>query len=342
MQATASATPPPPPDPSTPPGDRAAGRDEAAAPMLRTRQLAKRYGQRQAVSDISFDIAAGELLGLLGPNGAGKSTTLAMICGLTPPDGGQVSIAGHDLSRNPVACKRRIGLVTQELALVDELSALRNVALFGALHGLSGAQLMRRSAQALEGVGLAERAHERPGSFSGGMKRRLHIACALVHEPDLLLLDEPTAGVDPHSRQAIFETIEALKAGGKAILYTTHYMEEVERLADRVVIIDHGRVVAEGTQAALKARLPAALRLNLAFETAVPEPMRAAVAALPGVRELVADAGGWQLAVDDLGSTPARVLQRLAQDGIAVRQLDSGRVSLEDVFLSLTGRQLRD
>lgn len=327
--------------PLSPPAGQAVGAT-SAAPMLRATQLAKRYGQRQAVSDISLDIAPGELLGLLGPNGAGKSTTLAMICGLTPPDAGQVFIAGHPLAHEPMACKRRIGFVTQELALVDELSALRNVALFGALHGLSGAVRQRRAAEALAGVGLAERAHDRPGSFSGGMKRRLHIACALVHEPDLLLLDEPTAGVDPHSRQAIFETIEALKARGKAILYTTHYMEEVERLADRVVIIDHGRVVAEGTQAALKARLPAAQRLNLAFEAAVPGAVQAAVAALPGVRELVAGAAGWQLGVDDLGATPARVLQRLAQDGIAVRHLDSGRVSLEDVFLALTGRQLRD
>jgi ABC-2 type transport system ATP-binding protein len=240
----------------------------APAPVLHAHHLAKRYGDRVAVDDVSLQVRPGELVGLLGPNGAGKSTTIGMLCGLTTPDAGAVSVAGHPMTVNAQTARHHIGLVTQELALVDELSAHRNVALFGALYGLHGAALQARCQAVLAQVGLAERADDKPATFSGGMKRRLHIACALVHDPDLLLLDEPTAGVDPQSRNAIFETLEDLKRRGKALLYTTHHMEEVERLADRVVIIDHGRVVAEGTLAELVRHLPASRQLWLDFETA--------------------------------------------------------------------------
>ncbi len=314
----------------------------ASQPLLDARGLAKRYGERQAVADVSLQVRGGELLGLLGPNGAGKSTTIAMICGLTPADAGQVLVGGADFAAAPVACRRRIGLVTQELALVDELSARANVELFGALYGMRGAQLRERSEQVLAQVGLSDRAGDRPAAFSGGMKRRLHIACALVHDPDLLLLDEPTAGVDPQSRHAIFETLLALKAQGKALVYTTHHMEEVERLADRVVIVDHGRVVAEGTLAALVRRLPAAMRLVLDLDPAPSAELHEQLRALPGVGEISQAQGSWHLALDDLGAPVVQVLQRLAAHGISVRQLSSGRTTLEDVFLALTGHQLRD
>ena len=255
-------------------------------PILQAQGLRKRYGEREAVAGVSLQVPAGQILGLLGPNGAGKSTTIAMVCGLTEPDAGEVRVAGTPLAQDAAAGKRRIGLVTQELALFDDLSARHNVELFGALYGLQGAALKARGQAVLQAVGLADRAGDKPATFSGGMKRRLHIACALVHDPDLLLLDEPTAGVDPQSRNAIFDTLLALKAAGKALVYTTHYMEEVERLADRIVIVDHGRVVAEGTLEELTGRLPPP-----------PEPVR---------------------------PPPPR------------------RATLEDVFLSLTGRQLRD
>ncbi len=306
---------------------------------LEALRLHKRYGERIAVEELSLQVAPGELLALLGPNGAGKSTTLAMISGLLTPDRGRVRIGMAELARERRSFQRRIGLVPQEIALFEGLSARRNVALFGALYGLGGRVLRQRVDACLDRVGLLERADDRPETFSGGMKRRLNIACALVHGPDLLLLDEPTAGVDPHSRNAIFETLEALKAEGKALVYTTHYMEEAERLADRVQIIDQGRVVAAGTLGELLALLPAAQQLLLTLEG---PPDAAPLLALPGVRELQAlEAGRWRVGLDSLASAAA-LLAELQRQGLALRHISSGRASLEHVFLHLTGRQLRD
>ncbi len=244
---------------------------QARTQVLRAEGLKKSYGERAAVIDVSLEVAAGEVLGLLGPNGAGKSTTIAMVCGLTPPDAGRVLVGGTVLAQDEAACKRRIGLVPQDMALFEDLPAQANVELFGALYGLPPAKARRRTTEVLAAVGLADRARDKPATFSGGMKRRLNIACALVHDPDVLLLDEPTAGVDPQSRNAIFDTLLALKAAGKALVYTTHYMEEVERLADRVVIIDHGRVVAQGTLPELYRTLPMAQKLTLDID-GEPEP----------------------------------------------------------------------
>ncbi len=225
--------------------------------MLDVRGLRKVYGDLVAVHDISFSLKAGEVVGLLGPNGAGKTTTVSMIAGLVVPDAGQVLIGGSPLAGDTDPKKRRIGLVPQDLALYDELSALSNLQFFGALYQLSPASLTAAIDRSLTLVGLADRALDRVGTFSGGMKRRLNLAASLLHDPDILLLDEPTVGVDPQSRNAIFSNLEALKAQGKALLYTTHYMEEVERLADRVVIVDHGRVVAADTLAGLQRHAPA-------------------------------------------------------------------------------------
>jgi ABC-2 type transport system ATP-binding protein len=247
--------------------------------MLEVRQLRKAYGGLVAVDDVSFTLRPGELVGLLGPNGAGKTTTVSMIAGLVQPDRGEVLIEGQPLRGDTDTKKRRIGLVPQDLALYDELTAEANLAFFGALFGLTGQALAGALDRSLTLVGLADRRRDPVRTFSGGMKRRLNLAAGLLHDPAILLLDEPTVGVDPQSRNAIFDNLETLKAAGKALLYTTHYMEEAERLADRLVIIDHGRVVAEDT--------------------------------LAGMRGRVAGAGG-------------------------------GPVSLESVFLALTGRSLRD
>ena len=275
--------------------------------MLQATELWKSYAGKPAVSGISLTAARGEILGLLGPNGAGKSTTVAMLCGLLRADRGGVTLDDVPVGDDGSAVKRRIGLVPQEIALHEDMSAVANLRLFGALYGIEGALLVERCAAALDLVGLGERAGERPATFSGGMKRRLNIACALVHDPDLLILDEPTVGVDPQSRNAIFANLEELRRRGKALVYTTHYMEEVERLCDRIVIVDHARVVAAGSLAGLLSLLPATAARRLTVE---------------GV-------------VDD------EILGFLAARELAVREGPAGR-SLEDVFLQLTGRALRD
>ena len=310
--------------------------------LLDAHHLAKRHGQRQAVVDVSLQVQAGSLLGLLGPNGAGKSTTLAMVCGLTPADAGTVQIAGQSLADAPLACRQRIGLVTQDLALFDDLTARTNLLTFGALYGLSGAGLKRRADAVLAQVGLADRAQDKPQHFSGGMKRRLHIACALVHNPDLLLLDEPTAGVDPQSRLAIFELLEALRAEGKALVYTTHHMEEVERLADQLVIIDHGRVVAQGSLSELRSQLPAHSRLGLTLPQTADADLLAALQHLPGVRQAEPSADGCNLVLDDLASGTQAALALLAARSVPVAHLAAHRATLEDVFIRLTGSALRD
>jgi len=222
--------------------------------VLDVRDLRKSYGRVVAVDGASFSVEPGQLVGLLGPNGAGKSTTVAMIAGLVTPDGGTVAIGGKPLGGDTDPQKRLIGLVPQDLALYEELPAAANLRLFGSLYGLTGRALEDAIGSALLLVGLAERAGDRVKTFSGGMKRRLNLAAGLLHDPQILLLDEPTVGVDPQSRNAIFENLEFLKARGKALLYTTHYMEEAERMADRIVVMDHGRVLADDTLAGLRER----------------------------------------------------------------------------------------
>jgi ABC-2 type transport system ATP-binding protein len=235
--------------------------------MLEARQLRKAFGPLVAVEDVSFTLARGQLLALLGPNGAGKTTTVSMISGLLVPDRGDVLIAGQPLAGDTDPAKRRIGLVPQDLALYDELTARDNLRFFGALYNLSGATLNRAIRAALELVELADRAVDQVKTFSGGMKRRLNLAAGLLHDPDVLLLDEPTVGVDPQSRNAIFDNLELLKRRGKALLYTTHYMEEAERLADRIVVIDHGRVIADDTLAGLQSRVATAGSGSINLET---------------------------------------------------------------------------
>ena len=304
--------------------------------------LAKRYGATEAVAGVSFAVEAGTVTGLLGPNGAGKSTTVGMLAGLLRPDRGSVRIDGVQLGTGADPTKRRLGLVPQELALFEDLPARMNLAVFGALYGLSGSLLARRIAAALDLVSLADRASAPPREYSGGMKRRLNIACALLHEPSILLLDEPTVGVDPQSRTAIFNTIEALAAAGRTVLYTTHYMEEVERLASRVVVIDHGRVLADDTLAALLAAAPTPSLLRLEYDRPPDAAALADIAALPGVLKVELNGSEVSVAASELGGAAPRVLERLAARGYSCRQLTSRRANLEDVFLALTGRTLRD
>jgi ABC-2 type transport system ATP-binding protein len=274
-------------------------------PALEVSALRKAFAGVPAVDGVSFRVEAGTIVGLLGPNGAGKTTTVSIVCGLLPPDAGEVRLAGAPLAGDADPAKGRLGLVPQELALYEELSADDNLRYFGSLQGLDGARLACRLDDVLRLAGLLERRRDRVKVYSGGMKRRLNLAAGLLHDPEVLLLDEPTAGVDPQSRNAIFACLEALRDAGKAILYTTHYMEEAERLCDRVVIVDHGRVVAEGTSAELGALLPR----------------------------------GGGSALDPEARAAAELL---ASRGIAVPALEGERPRLEEVFLHLTGHALRD
>jgi ABC-2 type transport system ATP-binding protein len=226
--------------------------------MLHVKNLRKTFGKLVAVDDVSFTVDRGQLVGLLGPNGAGKTTTVSMIAALVTPEKGEVLVGGARLAGDTDPKKRKIGLVPQDLALYDELSARANLRFFGALFDLSGATLDKAIAAAMDLVGLSDRVTDLVKTYSGGMKRRLNLAAGLLHDPDILLLDEPTVGVDPQSRNAIFENLELLKSRGKALLYTTHYMEEVERLADRIVVMDHGKVIADDTLAGLQSRVAVA------------------------------------------------------------------------------------
>ncbi len=294
------------------------------------------------MDDVSFEVRSGETVGLLGPNGAGKTTTLSMMSGISKPDGGSVSFLGQRVHQDANALKKRVGLVPQDLALYEELSAWANLELFGGLYGLSGAALATRAMDALNLVGLANRRRDRVKEFSGGMKRRLNIAAALMHDPELILLDEPTVGVDPQSRNAIFENLEELKRRGKTLVYTTHYMEEAERLCDRIVIIDHGRVLADDTVRGLYRRLPASRSVALDIEPAASENLPAALAAMPGISAVRGTAGGVCFDAVDFGPHLARALERIEGLGSRVTSVKTGQASLEDVFIALTGHALRD
>ena len=314
-------------------------------PVLEARGLRKRYGTRDgtrdAVVDLDLALAPGDMLALLGPNGAGKSTTVGMLCGLITPDAGDVRIAGTPVGRDLTRLHQTIGLVPQELALYETLSPHHNLVTFGALHGLSGKQLALRIDAALDIAGLRERAHDPVQTFSGGMKRRLNIACALLHEPPVLILDEPTVGVDPQSRNAIFDTLEHLRDAGHALLYSTHYMEEAERLCQRALILDQGRVLAHGSLDTLLAGMTLQARVTLVLDRAPDAAALDALRASPRVQALDADGSVLTLGLHALDDLPA-ALQLVNAAGVRWRELRTERASLEALFLQLTGRALRD
>jgi ABC-2 type transport system ATP-binding protein len=315
--------------------------------MLEVTDLRKSYGNLVAVDGLSLRAEPGETIGLLGPNGAGKTTTVSMIAGLLRPDSGKVLINGRPLSGDTDPLKQQIGLVPQDLALYDELSAGDNLAFFGALYGLDGATGKRPIAEALELVGLADRTRDKVKTFSGGMKRRLNLAAALLHDPQILLLDEPTVGVDPQSRNAIFDNLETLKKRGKTLVYTTHYMEEAARLCDRLVIIDHGKVVANDTLSGLLGLLPATnlLVVEIAdkeLADALEKDLVTQLQDAPGVLTVELRSGALRIGVGDLSADAPRVLQWLVEHGYPYQHVVSERADLETVFLTLTGRSLRD
>ena len=310
-------------------------------PILVCRDLRKRYGERTAVDGVGFEIAAGETYGLLGPNGAGKTTSISMICGLLRRDGGEVHVAGRPVDIGATDAKAAIGYVPQDLAIYPDLTARENLRFFGRLQRLQGKELDRRVDEVLSLTDLADRAGDRTETFSGGMKRRLNIGIGLLHHPKLLVLDEPTVGVDPQSRNAILSSIAALEQQGIAILYTTHYMEEAERLCDRIGIIDEGRIRAEGTRRELVALVGGKDRVELAAGGTV-GPALAALRALDGVEEATATDGRIVLVVDEARHLLPRILETAAAAGAAIRSVEVVEPDLEAVFLHLTGKALRD
>jgi ABC-2 type transport system ATP-binding protein len=310
--------------------------------MLEVRALHKRYGDLVAVHEVSFEARPGQMVGLLGPNGAGKTTTVSMIAGLLAPDAGEVRIEGSVVRGETDPVKRRMGLVPQDLALHDELSARENLSLFGALYGIRGAALRNAMERAFEIAGLTDRANDTVATFSGGMKRRLNLAAALLHDPQILLLDEPTVGVDPQSRNAIFSNLEYLKSQGKTLVYTTHYMEEAERLCDRIIIIDHGKVIANDTLDAVRRLVPGVNVIEMEIDNPGAGDWSAGLREVDGVDTVVCEGMILRVTVRELLDVSPRVLLWLRDRGYRCSHLASQRADLETVFLTLTGRSVRN
>jgi linearmycin/streptolysin S transport system ATP-binding protein len=303
--------------------------------------LRRRFGDLVAVDGVGFHIDAGETYGLLGPNGAGKTTTISMIVGLLEREAGEVTVAGEPITTRAIRAKNAIGYVPQDLAIYPDLSARENLVFFARLYGMSTAQAKRRSEEVLALTGLADRAGDQTKTYSGGMKRRLNIGIGLLHQPKLLILDEPTAGVDPQSRNAILGSVEGLAGEGLAVLYTTHYMEEAERLCDRVGIIDHGKLIAEGTRKELVSLVGERDRVRLSA-TGNLAAAAAALGSMPWVHEASSTDDGIDLVLDDArGNLPA-ILSDAAQAGAHIKSVAVTEPDLEAVFLHLTGRALRD
>ena len=309
--------------------------------MITVERLRRSFGDLVAVDDVSFEVRDGEILGLLGPNGAGKTTTLNMISGVLKPDSGRVLVDGHDIWLEPTAVKRHLGVVPQEVAVYEDLTARDNLTFWGSLYGLSGGELKARVDEGLTRVGLAERAGDRVKGFSGGMKRRLNLCMGLLHRPRFLLLDEPTVGIDPQARLNILEVIRDVAAAGTTILYTTHYMEEAQELCNRIAIIDHGRILTAGTLAELTRLAGEAEVLRLTGVFAGSE-ARDRLQAIAGVRVLQAGDGSAMLSVAAGGPGLLAVLPTVLASGLALDDVSIKRPDLQSVFISLTGRDLRD
>ena len=307
--------------------------------MIEVQALRKTYGDLVAVDGVSFEARGGQIFGLLGPNGAGKTTTIGCTSGLLSPSGGRVTLMGHDVVREGVAARRALGVVPQELALYEDISARDNLAFWGAAYGLSGPALRRRVDEVLELVGLGDRGKEPVKRYSGGMKRRLNFGCGIVHQPRVLLLDEPTAGVDPQSRVRLLDLVRAQAQAGACVVYTTHYMEEAQALCDRLVIIDHGKVLATGTLAELRGLMGEKdlVRLTGRFDPAA----TLGIAQVNGAEVVSADGGSIVLAVAGASRILPAIFAAVTASGGEINDATISQPSLESLFIKLTGRELR-
>lgn len=309
--------------------------------IVEVRGLTKRFDELVAVNDVSFAIQEGEVYGLLGPNGAGKTTTISMVSCLIEPTSGAITVDGHDSAREPGALKAALGVVPQEVALYPTLTAAENLRFWGSMYGLRGDALKRAVADALELAGLTDRAKERVEKYSGGMKRRINIAAGILHKPRVLLMDEPTVGIDPQSRNHILETVKDLNAAGMTVLYTSHYMEEVEYLCDRIAIMDHGVIIAEGTLNELRDVVGGMDVVAVKVAGATPEVLER-VRAIEGVEGVESADDALEVLTRSSGSIMGRLVSTLESEGAHVTSVSVTEPNLESVFLHLTGKSLRD
>jgi ABC-2 type transport system ATP-binding protein len=311
--------------------------------ILEVQNLVKKFGDITAVDGISFNIQVGEVFSLLGPNGAGKTTTISMLSCLLEPTSGDAIIGGHSITQEALEVKRIIGVVPQEIALYEELSARENLTFWGQMYGLGGNTLKTRVTEVLEQIGLVDRAKDKIKTYSGGMKRRVNIGVGLLHKPLLLYMDEPTVGIDPQSRRSILDSVKDLNKAGMTVLYTTHYMEEAEELSNRVGIIDNGKMIAIGTQKELTQLVGEneTLRLHTGENVDV-QPLLTALQELPQVIHVSASDNMLVLIVPEADGALPPVLGKADRLGYKIRSVDIQEPNLEAVFLKLTGRALRD
>lgn len=307
--------------------------------MITVSNLKKKYDSVEALKGISFEISEGEFFGLLGPNGAGKTTTISIMSTILEPNEGSVSIAGFDLKINPTECKRKIGVVPQEIALYNELSAYENLMFWGSLYDVPKAELKLRIEETLKLFGLFDRKDDKVKTYSGGMKRRINIASALLHQPKILFMDEPTVGIDPQSRNLIFEVVEKLHKEGMTIVYTTHYMEEAERFCDRIGIIDKGEIVAQGTLDELKSLSKIQESIVVTFANLSDLLFEKISAAWKGA---VRTENSIRFFSSDLKKDLSIIILKCNEISLSITHIDIQKVNLETIFLSLTGKQLRD
>lgn len=311
--------------------------------LVTFREVVKKYDTTLTVNHLTFNIGEGEIFGLLGPNGAGKSTTINMLSGLLDPSGGDITVDGFSIRKQPLEVKRRIGLVPQELAIYETLTARENVTFFARLYGLRGKLLRDRVDEALQFVGLLEKAKDKPSTFSGGMKRRLNIACAIMHRPKLIIMDEPTVGIDPQSRNHILESVRELNRLGSTIIYTSHYMEEADAICSRIGILDQGKLIACGTKDELKRQSgqeeKLVFEIDRRYDIALSEMQEH-----PGVKQVDARENGTivEVTIKESPSILQDLLFIIQKHGISLRKLTRVEPNLESLFLQMTGRTLRD
>lgn len=308
---------------------------------IEVKQLKKSFGELQAVQGVEFNAAQGEVFSLLGPNGAGKSTTISMLSGLLAPSDGDASIMGHSIRSQPESAKASLGVVPQDIALYADLSARENLTFWGKMYGLRGPALKTRVDEVLEIIGLAERQKDRVGTFSGGMKRRVNIGAALLHKPDVVIMDEPTVGIDPQSRRHILDNVKDLNRQGMTVLYTTHYMEEAAELSRHIAIMDQGKIIAIGTHDELIKLVGEETRIDLTLN-AEAEKVLPAWKNVTGVSRIDSTDGKISALVDDSNRVLPHLFEAAAKAGIRITSVDIQEPNLETVFLHLTGRALRD